>query len=225
MSDHWAELRPVIVEAIMNQPRTLQKRIGPSEVGTPCDACLACKLADAPMAVEDVPWLSFLGSCVHAELQYIFSQDDRYLVEHEITVGQIGGVDITGHADLYDTHTASVIDWKVVGKGVLDSLRYKSVAKVKPQYHVQRNLYGIGFEAQGFPVNEVAVVFLPRNHPSIDALHIDTRAFDPSVGERALERANKIHDMLARLGLADTLGQLGGHIGTTYDCPRYEAAA
>ena len=47
--DPWdaltTDIRTVIEDAITNHPRTLQKQIGPSEVGTPCDHCLAAKLA------------------------------------------------------------------------------------------------------------------------------------------------------------------------------------
>lgn len=34
-----------ILDAITNHPRSLQKRIGPSEIGTPCTHCLAARLA------------------------------------------------------------------------------------------------------------------------------------------------------------------------------------
>lgn len=225
MRDLWADLRPVIADAIVNQPRSLQRRIGPSEIGTPCPACLACKLAGAPKPADDVPWLAWVGTCVHAGLEAIFAADpDRWLVEHQVTVGEIGGQPITGHADLYDLHTGTVIDWKIVGKTALTSVRRKGLAAAKPEYEAQRHLYGAGFEAAGLPVNDVAVVFLPRNEISIDALHIDSAPYDAAVADAALARANRAHAYVTTHGLPAAVEVVGGHTGKTYDCAKYEGA-
>jgi hypothetical protein len=57
-----------------NRPRSLQRRIGPSEVGSPCTRRLGYKLA----GVEPVntsggdPWASFVGTATHAELEQVF---------------------------------------------------------------------------------------------------------------------------------------------------------
>lgn len=221
MTDHWATLRPVIEQAIVNQPRSLQTRIGPSEIGTPCSACLVCKLAGAPKIADSLPWLPFIGTCVHTQLEGIFAADDRWLTEQEVTVGEIGGQPITGHADLYDTATGTVYDWKIVGKTTLDAVRRKGLAAAKPTYQVQRHLYGVGFEAAGYPVNEVVAVFLPRNHISIDALHIDSAPFDRTIAEAGLTRANNAHAYLTQHGLDAALAYVGGHDGSDYDCARY----
>ena len=42
----------LIVDAANNAPRSLQKRIGPSEVGDPCERKLSYKLLDWPEAAE-----------------------------------------------------------------------------------------------------------------------------------------------------------------------------
>ena len=44
-SDEWKEIRLIIEAHIANQPRNLQKEIGPSELGTDCLQCLAARLA------------------------------------------------------------------------------------------------------------------------------------------------------------------------------------
>lgn len=219
--DPWTVLGPIIKEAIASQPRSLQRRIGPSEIGTPCNACLVCKLAGAPKA-EDSAWLPYIGTCVHAGLEGIFADNPRFLVEQEVTVGQIGGEDITGHADLYDIETGTVFDWKIVGKGTLDTVRRHGIAATKPTYEAQRHLYGKGFAAAGHDVRHVAVVLLPRNHPSIDSLHIDSAPYDPDVADRALERANNAHAYLTAHGLDAAIAYVGGHNGTDYDCNRYQ---
>ena len=54
------ELMHVIEDAIVNHPRSLQKRIGPSEVGHPCPRRIAYTLLGAgPFnPFPDVPWLA-----------------------------------------------------------------------------------------------------------------------------------------------------------------------
>ncbi|WP_434080384.1 hypothetical protein [Sanguibacter sp. Z1732] len=59
------EARWVIEHAITHQPRSLQERIGPSEIGNPCDHCLAAKLAGWKQTEDGVPWLPFLGTAAH----------------------------------------------------------------------------------------------------------------------------------------------------------------
>lgn len=44
-STEWTEIRGIIEDHITNQPRSLQKEIGPSELGTDCLHCLAARLA------------------------------------------------------------------------------------------------------------------------------------------------------------------------------------
>ena len=39
------EITRLIQQMIANQPRSLQRIIGPSEIGNPCDHCLAARLA------------------------------------------------------------------------------------------------------------------------------------------------------------------------------------
>ena len=221
--DTWAALAPVIRRAIAAQPRSQQVRIGPSEIGTTCNACLVCKLAGAPKAAESA-WLPWVGTCVHSGLEAVFADQPGYLVEQEVTVGQIGGEDITGHADLFNVGRGEVIDWKIVGKSTLDAVRRKGIAGAKPVYEVQRHLYGVGFAALGYEVRTVSVVLLPRNHPSMDACVVDSAPFDPAVAEAALARANNAHAYLAEHGLSAAVEFVGGHTLTEYDCARYEGA-
>ncbi|NUP75335.1 MAG: hypothetical protein HOQ07_11915, partial [Sinomonas sp.] len=63
------DLRGLIEHGILNQPRSLQRTIGPSEIGNPCDHCLAAKLAGWDETENDVPWLPFVGTAVHAALE------------------------------------------------------------------------------------------------------------------------------------------------------------
>lgn len=116
-----ADLLDVVEAAMLHQPRTLQTRIGPSEIGMDCVRCLAHKLAGTPERPE-AAWLPYLGTAVHEELSTVFIRHEhtrqdlglppRFLSEHRVTVGTIGGQEITGSTDLFDIHTGTIVDFK-----------------------------------------------------------------------------------------------------------------
>lgn len=198
------ELLHLIREQIDNHPRSQQRRIGPSEIGTPCTRRLAYKLA----GVEEVnpssgAWRPTVGTAVHTWLEAALqsfnnSGFDRFYLEEKVTVGSIGGVDITGSCDVYDRCTATVIDWKVVGP---DRIKRYRLDGPGDQYRTQAHLYGRGFTTAGLPVDHVAVMFLPANGELRDA-HYWTEPYDESIALAGLTRANGVAALIALGGAA-----------------------
>jgi hypothetical protein len=201
------DLRAIVENAIVNHPRSLQKRIGPSEIGNPCSHCLAAKLAGWPQTADGVAWLPTIGTATHAWLEEQILQHEinrnaihttgrRWLTEERVTVGQLGGVDVTGSTDLVDLATGVVIDHKIVGLSTLRKVRSKGPSDV---YRVQADLYAKGWNDAGVRVDHVAIAFYPRNSASLDdaiwwhAPHDRGRALD------ALARANRLHANLTAL--------------------------
>lgn len=192
------QIRAVIEKAILNQPRSLQKRIGPSEIGNPCDHCLAAKLAGWESTEKDVPWLPFIGTAVHASIEQIFIDEAAtiygedpaggvpYRAEHKVMVGTIDGQEIWGSTDLVDFGTGMTVDWKVVGATTLRS------AKVGPSqvYRVQQHLYAKGWNDAGYPIDHVAIAYLPRNSISLADAVWWTEQFNRQLAVDALDRAN-----------------------------------
>lgn len=224
------EVRHIIEHHMATKPRSLQIRIGPSELGTPCDHCLAAKLAEWPRN-ETTAWLPFIGTCVHDTFAALIQQWDldhnphelRWLVEHEVTVGQVGGTDITGSCDLFDAATGTVIDHKIVGKTTLDKARRNGPSDV---YRTQVNLYAQGWVNAGYEVTSVAIVFYPRNAVSLDHAVWWHEEFHPELAAQALERANRLHANLAALGAISAalrdqwITSLPRH-PDCFDCSRY----
>lgn len=124
-SDEWKEIRLIIEAHIANQPRNLQKEIGPSELGTDCLHCLAARLAGWEKH-QSAAWLPFIGTCVHSRFEHLFNgrkdeftvpDDDggepwavkRFDAERHVDVGSIHGLHghqrIHGSIDLYDAET------------------------------------------------------------------------------------------------------------------------
>lgn len=226
----YNDLLAIVEAAIINQPRSLQLTIGPSEIGNPCDRCLAHKLAGTPEAPE-VGWLPFIGTCVHEALENILLRHEntratlgmpgRFLAENRVTVGHIGQP-ISGSTDLFDTHSGTVIDWKIVGTTTLKTVRAHGA---KPQYRKQAHLYGKGWEDAGYTVKSVLVAFLPRNAISLRQGRTWQEPYDRTVADAALEHANNLHTAITTFGLQHVLASLPGHITDdgqdSFSCRRF----
>lgn len=222
----------IIETTINNYPRSLQKRIGPSEVGHPCSRRIGYQLMqfDDINTYSGVAWKPTIGTAVHAWLESAFDADnlahdvgdgsERWLIETRVDVGEIGGVTITGSADLYDRVTATVIDHKVVGNPQLGNYAANGPGQ---QYRTQAHLYGRGFARAGHPVDTVMVVFLPR----ADELHkrvVWHEPYDEAVALAGLERAEGISIATQALG-TDALAALPTADAYCYRCPFYRAGS
>jgi hypothetical protein len=207
----------VIETAIKSQPRTLQLEIGPSEIGTSCEHCLAAKLAGWPQAGE-AAWLPFIGTAVHAALEEMF-QPPRWLTETRVSVGFIAGKEVHGTSDLFDTVEGVVIDHKVAGATTLKSAK-GGPSKV---YEAQAHLYGLGQMRAGRAVKNVAVSYLPRNAVSVRQGVWWEVPFDAILAVDALDRATDIANAVLALPedkRADYISNLPRAKGC-YDCPKY----
>lgn len=184
-----ANLLDVIEAGYHTAPRTLQKRLGPSEIGTPCEHCLVAKMAGWEPVNKKFSWPSVVGTSVHSWLATHFAFDDRYRVEHRVDVGELGGQTISGSADLYDTVEGRVIDWKVIGVASMRNVRANGP---KVTYRRQAHLYARGFAAQGYDVREVAIAFLPRSALDLSGATYWTEPYNPQVAVDAMVRANRL---------------------------------
>jgi len=222
----WADARRIIEAAMTNAPRSLQVRIGPSELGIECDRCLAHKLAGTPEK-RDAAWLPFIGTAVHAELESIFLRQEytradlglptRWLPEHRVTVGTVGGVEITGSTDLFDSETGTVMDWKVVGATTIKKAKAHGASLV---YSRQAQLYAKGWADDGYQVNTTMILFLPRNSVSLADAYIWSAPYDRSIAEGVLARADGIAKDIALAGLQNVLDNLDPHTGEGFSCAR-----
>lgn len=211
------QIRSLIEEHIQNQPRSLQKRIGPSEIGEPCTHCLAAKLAGWEKN-DTVAWLPFIGTAVHAYLENLFTninaeevtkgRGETFWCEQKVTVGQIAGVDISGSTDLYmptqlgTSNTGMTVDWKIVGANTLTQVRRDHEPSLK--YVTQAHLYAKGWNDAGYKTSHVCVYFMPRNAMSLNDGYIWVDEYRPQIAQAALERANRLATNIAALETIST---------------------
>lgn len=229
------ELLYVIKTGMAAHPRSLQVKIGPSEVGTPCPRRIGHKLAGTPELNFTDGWLATIGTSVHEWLAGIFMNDlrldvpgqdlldGRWLTETKVTSGSINGVDIDGSCDLYDRVTATAVDWKVTSSRKIKDYRANGPGD---QYRVQAHAYGNGWLHKGLPVDRVGVFFLPRDTPlRPDTVHFWTEPHDQGVAIDAFKRATDIDTLLRGLGPTTALPLLPTADAYCAYCPWFQVGA
>lgn len=207
-------LLDVIRLRMNSHPRGLQKAIGPSEIGHPCDRWLGYKLLDVPKnpnAAERDRWRSTVGVAVHGYLAETFEDYnkalgiDLFAVEERVNIGTIyvgnvhggDGEDCYGGGDLYIAGV--VVDWKIVGKNTLDTVR--RAKHPGQQYQVQVHGYGRGHQRAGRPVEHVSVFYLPAAGPLSQSIFW-SEPYDEQVCVDALDRVSRIKTAVYTRGTA-----------------------
>jgi hypothetical protein len=194
------QLVHMILWAEHESPRSRQVEIGPSEIGDPCDRHIGYRLANIPaINVGFDPWPAVVGTSVHGWLENAirtyeaFHRTDDWKTETTLLVDDF----IKGHADLYWAPQKTVIDWKTGGPDVM-----KKVRKDGPPegYVIQAQIYGLGFVQAGWPVERVALAFLPRSGWLRD-MFVWSAPFDRDAAEAALSRVYTIAQQLNDLDI------------------------
>lgn len=195
------ELRAVVRDYEANRPRSLQRAIGPSEVGTACSRRLAYRLLGVdPVNTTSDPWAAIVGTSVHAWLDQAFRNDneqhDQQRWACDIPVELPGYM--RGSVDLYDRKTGTVIDHKVLGT---TSLRGFKANGPSQQYRTQVHIYACGLRLGGASVQHVAIAAWSRTGQLKDALWW-TEPYDETVVETALQRLDALRTTTDTLGTA-----------------------
>lgn len=180
--------------------RSAQTTLGPSEIGTPCDR----RLAMALMGIEPVNpggdgWAAFVGTCVHAGLDDMFSwasaNTGRFVTEMKLQFGS--ELVPRGTGDLLDRTLFMFLDHKLMGQYSLKKLKEKGPGDT---YRVQIHTYAYGAVLAGEKVRDVAIVGWPRAGSSLDDLFVWTEPYDRKVAEEALRRVERINKESVQMG-------------------------
>jgi hypothetical protein len=223
-----ADIAGMILQGIRdfsaNRPRSLQKEIGPSGIGNPCDHCLAAALVGWERWADEA-WLPLIGTAVHELLlcEGMGAWGVDWLKENRVDVGTVAGMRVSGNADLFHVPSGTVVDLKIVGATTLNEARKNGASM---QYRRQVQLYGRGFVLAGYQVNHCTIAYLPRNSMRLSDAVFSTYAYDQDFADDALNRAESLLkdarymetvSMRARDVWIDGLPRAAG----CYDCARY----
>lgn len=203
------DLIDVINRAARGDDRSLQKEIGPSEIGGACERRLAMGLLGSPKpnTARD-EWTSTVGTALHSWMESAFGLDNsrriaaglgpRWLIEQTVEIR----TGLKGHCDLYDLQTQTVIDHKF--PGVTSIKKYRRQGHPGQQYRWQAHLYGKGWANLGLPVSAVQLVMWPRSGLIRDAWQW-SEPYSPAVADEALARVDKL---LVAMDVAESIGEL-----------------
>lgn len=186
----WSDLADMIRTKANNNPRNLQRELGPSEVGHPCLRKMAFGLMQVPRSNPEWDCLpSAFGVAMHTWLEDAAQQAnerlgwERWITERRVEVAP----GLSGTADLYDRITHTVIDWKNLGYTSFD----KHVKDPGLTYKNQVQLYGRGYLRLGLPVRRVAIAMLPRTGTLTNMnLHFDD--YSDEKADTVLARRNAV---------------------------------
>ena len=207
------DIRDIIVRQAHRLPRTVQRRLGPSELGAECDRQVVAKLTNQPVTNHTSdPWPSVVGTAVHALLAQFFDNENalngtmRWLTEKRVHPHP----DYPGTSDVYDAAERAVIDWKILGPTSMAKLRRP---EGPPQRYVaQILLYAWGWRNAGFDVKRVAIAGLPRTAPSLADMYIWDRYLTPDDDQLVIEvlQRTEARRWVAQLVLSGqmTIGQV-----------------
>jgi hypothetical protein len=171
-----AELRRVYHVHASQAPRTLQRTLGPSELGVRCDRQVVHKMLNmAPTNHVADPWPSIRGTALHAWAQLAFDAENerlgakRWLTERKVTPFNLNG-DGPGTADLYDCWQFALLDWKFLGPTSMAKIRSPHGPPI--HYQIQMILYAQGYRNLGYRVDRVVLAAMPAAASSLDGMYL-----------------------------------------------------
>ncbi|HNP58840.1 MAG TPA: hypothetical protein PKG94_17995 [Gordonia sp. (in: high G+C Gram-positive bacteria)] len=193
------ELVAMLAHHSANQPRSQQRRLGPSEVGHPCTRKLAYGLTLAPRCNDRAgdPLPSMVGTGAHAQMEDVLAgynewHGQRFLIENRVepTPG------FTGTMDAYDLRDHAVIDWKFPGTTKMSTVRRDQHPGIL--YEVQAHLYGLGALRAGLTPRIVRIAFIPRAGFSTNT-YVWEVPWNPEIAMAAINRMTSTIAMAADL--------------------------
>lgn len=197
--------------------RDKQRRVGPSGLGKCCDLCLGEDLMgiQRPGENDKTPIAPLLGTAFHLlceKRSRDMERESEVLVEQLVVVGEIAQYGkIKGTLDRFDIKAREVMDWKLISLkklGAFQRLHRKAMrdgldavvsdygAAQFLQYYIQLCLYGKGMEDQGYEVDTVTLLLLPRDatiHVVESELTALSMPYDRDLAIYALGRAGLIY--------------------------------
>ena len=155
--------------------RSMQREVGPSEIGG-CRRKVWHRLQGTKPINNTLGAAAFMGTAIHEKIERRCSElgDNSYLIETEVEYRGL-----KGHVDLYDTVNREVIDWKTI---TLKKVRWFPSDQQWQQVH----LYGLLLTENGYPVDTVTLVGIPRDGNERDVI-VMSRPWDRKVAENGLD--------------------------------------
>lgn len=202
------QIRSLVTETIRkSSARDTQKLLGPSDLGDPCEACLAQKFEDSMSDREHTPTperefslKAWVGTAIHEKLEKDFILGpSEVMLEKSFPIWEIEGYGvIKGHVDGYWPRIASLWDYKSADLAKIKTI--KATGRV-PMGHVnQQQLYCFGIESTGRKVDLSTIIYIPRDNNNIRNVHVVGAEFDRDYALKIMARAERIYQQVCSSG-------------------------
>jgi hypothetical protein len=194
-------VRDTVRATIMKQSaRDKQSSVGPSDLGDPCDLCLASKMArHGPLTVGGSRNTGFslkawIGTAVHEKLERDLELPEEFAVKEEkihiATLADYG--EIVGHVDVQFTPVFTAVDYKTCDMDGPYGLK-KIKLDGPPLKHVRQIMtYGYGLRKAGRDIRYVCLVYIPRDNNNPDNIYEVSAEYDEQIALDTLARAESI---------------------------------
>jgi len=233
-----SQVKSAFVKAISKpDARSLQSRLGPSEVGS-CAYCvgytMAAKLCDMPDRDPDpFGYAAWIGTAVHYYMQH--KLDLAYGAGYEIEtfretklkdIFEVEGYGtVSGNCDLMVPDWFRTFDYKFPGAWSYDKVVMAirkgeaairkgelptSAHKPSMQYRVQQQVYAQGWIQKGYQIDSCVIIFLPRHTNALTDMVIWEEPVNQELYEKAIANIDIIWDYVKD-------GQLG-ELESDVDC-------
>lgn len=155
--------------------RSNQTAVGPSEIGG-CRRKVWYRLNGYKGTNSTLKLAAIMGTAIHDYIQESFKRQDpfgeRYLLEVEVESNGL-----MGHVDLFDMQNKEVVDWKTT--------KIKNISNFpSKQQRWQVQLYGWLLSQNGYEVNTVTLVAIPRDGDERDIVFY-SEPYDPAIATEA----------------------------------------
>lgn len=151
------QITNIILTADRTASRSQQKQLGASDLSHPCNRYVAYKMMQLATLNEADPWPAIMGTAIHMWLEKAINRvgPADWKTEVELPYTE----DIVSHGDLFIEGIGWVTDHKSAGKDRMTEVTKKG----PPEKHItQVDIYGLGYELQGYKVNKVSLIYYPR---------------------------------------------------------------
>jgi hypothetical protein len=180
------ELIKAVTASSKGSSRSLQKQVGPSEIGG-CRRKTWLKINGYQSTNPNTLRLSaIMGTAIHTYIQEAFERQDPFK-ERYILEGEFEYEGLMGHVDMYDKENCEVVDWKTVKKTNLTYFPSK-------QQRMQVQLYGYLLTKNGTEVKTVTLVAIPRDGDERDIV-FHSEPYDESVALAGLAWLKEVQEM------------------------------
>ena len=206
-----------LVRSLLAVPseRDKQRTIGASSFGSACDYCVAQDLVNGG-GENEYALATSIGTAIHSHLEMLEAEHiPGAIIEKKITLGELDGyAKITSKPDLYVPSANWLVDLKTTQLKKLKDYRkaynteeaeHEFATLTAARFTMHKYLgqlmsYGRGLVLEGYEVERMTMVFIPRDGKKLSDIEAFDFWYDQGYADRVWERLEALWQYIAEGG-------------------------